>query len=693
MEVLLEIGLEEIPARFLVPALKNIELKIEKELKEKRLNYAEIKTYGTPRRLVLHILDLEEKQEDITVQNTGPAKSVAYDPSGQPTKAAIGFVKSQGIDIKELEIIKTPKGEYIAVTKHEKGQLTAQLLPEMLKELILNISFPKSMRWGDKKLRFVRPIRWILAMQDNELIEFQIEDIASELKSCGHRFFGEKEFKVKSIDDYFNKLKRNYVVVDMEKRKEDILTEIKSKTSKVGETVLIEDGLLNEVANLIEYPYPITGTFNAEFLEVPQEVLIITMQTHQRYFPVLDEDGKLMPKFIVIRNGIEYSEEVKKGNEKVLGARLSDARFFYYEDLKKNIEFFNNGLKKVVFQNKLGTVYEKVTRNVKIAAKLCNALKLTDEKKEDVLRTVEISKFDLMTNMISEKEYTKLQGFMGMKYAIKFGEKENVAQGIYEHYLPRYQGDKLPQSYEGIVAAISDKLDTIVGCFTVGLIPKGSQDPYALRRAALGIVNIILKFKLDISLFKAIDHSLDLYKEAGILQGDKSEVAKNIRVFFKDRIINVLSKIKARKDIVEAVVTADYESILEVDKKIEILEKLIEQKEFTDIVLLIKRVRNISKNFEESNVSTKVDLLEEKEEKDLYKYYETLKENTKINLAKREYASFFDDVLQGKEIINKFFDNIMVMDKNPKIKQNRLSLLKSLDTIFNNVAIITMINS
>lgn len=692
MEVLLEIGVEEIPARFLVPALSDIENNIKKSLEEKRIGYKEVKTYGTPRRLILEIKSLENSQKDITIQNVGPAKNIAYDPNGQPTKAALGFAKSQGVDIKELEILKSDKGEYIAVTKHEKGKLTKELLPEILQNLIISINFPKSMRWGIKKLKFARPIRWIVAMCDDKLIQFEIEGIKTSLKTFGHRFFGEKEFEIKSIEDYFNKLKKNNVIVDIEKRKEAILNEIKLKTSKVGEKVLIEEDLLNEVANLIEHPYPITGTFNAEFLEVPQEVLIITMQAHQRYFPILDEKGKLMPKFVLIRNGIDDSKEVQKGNEKVLSARLSDARFFYYEDLKKNIDFFNNGLKNVVFQNKLGTIYAKVERNIKIAEKICELIKVKDNEKKDILRTVEICKFDLMTNMIGEKEYTKLQGFMGMEYAKKFGEKENVARGIYEHYMPRNQGDSLPTTKEGIVAAISDKLDTIIGCFTVGLIPKGSQDPYALRRAALGIVNIILESKLDISIFDLIDYSIDLYEKAGILKSDKEEVINSIREFFKDRIINVLQNKGYRKDVIESVIMSDYQNISEIEKKLVILEKLTTKDDFKDIVMLIKRVRNISKDFEEKNIDIDLEFFTEKEEKELYKYYEDFYENTKINISKREYGDFFEDVLKGKNVINNFFENIMVMDKNQKVKLNRLSLLKSLDKVFNEVAVITMIN-
>ncbi|NLK62032.1 MAG: glycine--tRNA ligase subunit beta [Fusobacteria bacterium] len=689
MEILLEIGVEEIPARFLVPALNNIEEIIKKTLKEQRINYEKIVTYGTPRRLVLSVNKLSEKQEDITSQNIGPAKNIAYDINGQLTKAGIGFAKSQGVEVTELDILKNEKGEYISVTKYEKGKNTEDLLPEILKKTILDINFPKTMRWGEKQFKFARPLRWILAICDNKLIPIEVAGIKSSMMTSGHRFFGEKEIEVKNIDDYFIKIKKNNVIIDIEKRKKAILDDIKMKTAKIGEKVLIEDELLDEVANLIEYPYPITGTFNAEFLEVPQEVLIITMQAHQRYFPILDNDGKLLPKFVLIRNGIEDSQEVQIGNEKVLSARLADARFFYYEDLKKNVKYFNENLKNVVFQNKLGTIYDKIERNLKIANFISDKLNIKKEEKIDILRTVEICKFDLVTNMIGEKEYTKLQGFMGMEYAKKFGEKDNVANGIYEHYMPRYQGDTLPVTKEGIIAAIVDKLDTIVGCFTVGLIPRGSQDPYALRRAALGIVNIILESKLEISIFDLVKYSLDIYESNGILTINKKDVFDNINEFFKDRIINVLINKGYKKYIIEAVVAADCDSIIDVEKKVEILEKVIDSDEFTNLIMLVKRVKNITKDFSDNDVVIDENFFVEKEEKNLYEYYNEFKDQAKKDIEKKDYRGFFDDLLKGENIINDFFEKVMVMDKNPNIKINRLSLLKKLDEIFNKIVLIT----
>jgi len=690
VEILLEIGMEELPARFLNSTLNKIEKNIKKKLETERIKYDGIKTYGTPRRLVLHINNVDEKQEDLSQTSIGPAKRIAYDHSGEPTKAAIGFAKSQGAEITDLELIKNKRGEYLAFSKFEEGKKTGDILPRILKETILDIDFPKTMRWGTKKIKFARPLRWILALANDKIVEFEIEGIKTEAISYGHRFFGSKTFEVDTIRDYFQKVEDNYVIIDIQKRKQRIIDAIEGRCSKVGEKVLITDELLNEVTNLVEYPYPIVGTFNAEFLEVPQEVLIITMQKHQKYFPVLDTDGKLLPKFVVVRNGIDFSENVKKGNEKVLTARLADARFFYHEDLKIDLEDLIEKLKKVVFQKDLGTIYNKIKRSQIIAHKICNSLNIEEAKKADVKRTIDLSKIDLVTNIISEKEYTKLQGFMGMDYASKAGEKEDVAKGIFEHYLPRYPGDILPKTMEGIIAGISDKIDTIVGCFGINLIPSGSEDPYALRRAAMGIVSVILDSYLDISLYDLIEWSLKIYEEKGILKRDRDEVKKDVLEFFKARIKKVNIDKGYRKDIVDAVISVDYENLLDLEEKIKTLEKISKEKDFDDIILLIKRVRNILKKFNKTEINEK--LIKEKEEKALYEYYENLEENANLYIVEKKYEKFFFEILNGKEIIDEFFDNVMVMDKNEKVKENRLSLIKALDNIFNKVAIMSKIN-
>ena len=690
MNILLEIGMEEIPARFLKPALNDLEKNMKTYLKENRIVFEEMKTYGTPRRLILSISNLAEKQEDLNILNQGPAKHIAFGSNGDLTKAGMGFAKSQGIEATDLEIIETPKGEYIAAKKFVVGKETKALLPEALKGLVEGLTFPKSMKWSDKKIKFARPIQWMLALEDNNLIEFEVAGYKSGKTSRGHRFFGEKEFNVIDIDDYFTKIRANNVIIDIEERKNMIVEMINKNCSSAGEKVVIENELLDEVTNLVEYPYPIVGTFNSEFLEVPQEVLIISMQVHQRYFPILDSDGNLLPKFVVVRNGIDGSENVRIGNEKVLSARLSDARFFYQEDLKKPLSENVEKLKHVVFQKDLGTIYKKLERSKKIAEKLIDILGF-EGNKTDILRTIELSKADLVSNMIGEKEFTKLQGFMGAEYALKSGENEKVAKGIEEHYYPRYQGDKLPQKIEGVITGICDRIDTLVGCFGIGLIPSGSKDPFALRRAALGIVNIIFNSKLDLSIDELINISIDALELDGVLKKDKNKVKSDVMEFMNQRIINVFLDKGYRKDFIMAVLDVKNENLLEVEKKLLTLNEVSSNENFNELVSLLKRVGNISKDYK-GTVNISEELLREDAEKSLYSFYMEFMSVSEEILGKNDYLTYLKTILSGKEIIDGFFDTVMVMDKDENIKNNRLSLLTSLNIIFNRVANLNLID-
>lgn len=689
MNILLEIGMEEIPARFLKPALNDLEKNMKAYLKENRISFEEIKTYGTPRRLILSISNLAEKQEDLNILNQGPAKHIAFGSNGDLTKAGMGFAKSQGIEATDLEIIETPKGEYIAAKKFVEGKEIKTLLPGALQGLVEGLTFPKSMKWSDKKMKFARPIQWILALVDNELIKFEVEGYKTELISRGHRFFGEKEFAVTSIDDYFTKVRTNNVIIDIEERKNMIVEMINKNCSSAGEKVVIEKELLDEVANLVEYPYPMVGTFNSEFLGVPQEVLIISMQVHQRYFPILDSDGNLLPKFVVVRNGIDGSENVRIGNEKVLSARLSDARFFYQEDLKKPLSENIEKLKHVIFQKDLGTIYQKLERSKKIANKLIDILGF-DGSRTDILRTIELSKADLVSNMIGEKEFTKLQGFMGAEYALRSGENEKVSKGIEEHYYPRYQGDKLPKNIEGVITGICDRVDTLVGCFGIGLIPSGSKDPFALRRSALGIVNIIFNSKLDISIEELLDISIDTLELDGVLKKDKKKVKSDVMEFMNQRIINVLLDKGYRKDFILSVLDIKNENLLDIEKKLLTLNEVSSNENFNALVSLLKRVGNISKDYK-GLVKINKELLEEETEKSLYNFYMDFVSISEEILSKNDYLTYLKTILSGKEIIDNFFDKVMVMDKDENVKNNRLSLLTSLNTIFNRVANLNLI--
>lgn len=688
MRLLFEIGMEEIPARFLVNTLKDIKLNLKNKLEENRIKFKDIKTFGTPRRLIVLVEELSEKQEDLNLLNMGPAKQVAFGDNGEISRAGLGFAKSQGVEAKDLEIVSTPKGEYIAIRKFMKGENTKVLLPELLKSLVLELNFPRSMKWGDKKLKFARPIQWFLALADNEVIEFEIEGIKSGRVSNGHRFFG-TTFEVADIEEYFRKIKENNVIIDIEERKNLIKSTIERTCQGEGEKVLIDDELLSEVTNLVEYPYPIVGTFNSDFLEVPQDVLIISMQVHQRYFPILDLNGKLLPKFVVVRNGIEDSEFVRRGNEKVLSARLADARFFYHEDLKKPLFENVEKLKSVIFQKDLGTIYDKIERAQEIAKYLIKKCNL-QSKEESILRTLLLSKADLVTNMIGEKEFTKLQGIMGADYALKSGESQEVSKGIEEHYYPRFQGDILPDGIEGSIAGICDRLDTLCGCFGVGIIPSGSKDPFALRRAALGIVNIILHSKLDISLREIVKKSIASLEEKNVLKRDKSEVENEVMEFFAQRALNVFVDMGYAKDVVLAVVEEDFDNLCDTLLKIKAVDEFSKMPTFNKLVSLMKRVGNISKDLKEININE--NLFKEKIEKDLFEKTREVDIKSKEKLDNKDYMGYLNVILSMEELINEYFDNIMVMDKEEEIKNNRLSQLNYIKKIFSRVANLTLID-
>ena len=687
MRLLLEIGMEEIPARFLKQALIDMENNLTEKFREERIEFANIKTYGTPRRLIMDVGGVAARQEDLDSLNLGPAKQVAYSESGEISKAGLGFAKSNDLEVADLEIISTPKGEYIGFRKFIAGKETKELLPEILKNIVLEFSFPKSMRWSDKKLKFARPIKWFLALCDNEIVEFEIEGIKSSNSTKGHRFFG-NEFEVTSIDEYFTKIRENNVIIDIDERKNMIKNSIISLCQEENEEVLIENDLLDEVTNLVEYPYPIVGSFNSDFLDVPQEVLIISMEVHQRYFPILDNKGKLLSKFVVIRNGISASDEVRLGNEKVLSARLADARFFYQEDLKNPLENNVEKLKTVVFQKDLGTIYQKIERMSKIGEYLISKLAYEDSK-EDILRTIYLSKADLVSNMVGEKEFTKLQGFMGADYALRSNESEKVAKGIEEHYYPRFQGDQYPANIEGIVTGIADRIDTLVGCFGVGVIPSGSKDPFALRRAALGIANIILNSKLDLSLKDLVNKSLDTLSESHVLKRDRETVLEEVMEFFYQRAVNIFTDSKYSRDVINSVLDVSCDYIVEEKEMVNTLEIFARSDDFKDFLPVLKRVENISKD---SYYGEIVENYFEKEiERELWSYTKDLAVKAANYINNKEYISYFNEIIKSKDIINHYFEEVMINAENEAIKNNRLSQLKKLTVVFSMVGNLNLI--
>jgi len=679
-ELLLEIGTEEIPAGFIPQALVDLEALVKKELEASRIDFNGVKTLGTPRRLVLVIECVSEKQRDEETKKIGPSKQAAFDTKGNPTKAAVGFAKNQSVPVESLTMIQTEKGEYVYAVKKESGRPTSELLAALIPKWILSIPFQKSMRWADVQIRFARPIHWILALFGGEEVSFEVGNIQSGKMTYGHRFMHSGPVPVKDFQSYLQKTREASVIVDPVERKKKIEDEMIREAAKVSGRVLKDEELLNEVNFLVEYPVALCGTFDSKFLSLPREILIHSMKEHQRYFPVVDDHGKLLPHFVCISNIYPKNREVVvKGNEKVLKARLSDAVFFFEDDLKISLEKRVEELKKVVFQAKLGTSYEKVMRFKQLA--LWMTERIDPKLREAVERTSHLCKADLVTGMVGE--FPKLQGIVGKEYARLSKEKPEVAEAIYEHYLPGFAGDRLPSSPIGDIVSIADKMDTIVGCFGVGLLPTGTADPFGLRRQALGIIRIILEKKYPISLRGLIEESEKQLKEK--MERPVEEVQEGVLGFFRVRYQNFLLDKECPFDVTDAVLSISFDELLDVQGRIDALRKAREWKDFESIVIAFKRAMNILKGSppkREINPS----LFAESAEQNLYQSFLKAKEKIGLHLNQRDYFSALLEMTQMKKPIDGFFDGVMVMVEDEAVRNNRLALLDEIGKLFLRIA-------
>lgn len=678
-ELLLEIGTEEIPAGFLSKAVADMEEIIRKSLTEKRIAFEGIQCMATPRRLVLSIADLAPRQEDQTVEKLGPARKAAFDENGQPTKAALGFARGQGLDVSQLDIIVTEKGEYVGARKTLPGQPTNELLPDMLKEFILAIPFRKSMRWANYDLRFARPVHWILAIYQGSVIPLKIEDIESGNFSYGHRFMSPGSFAVTNLADYMSLTRQHFVMVDQTERKSFILTEAQKKAADVGGILFYTDDLLETVSFLVEYPVVVLGKFDEDFLRLPKDVLTTTMISHQKYFPITDTAGKLLPYFIAVSNTQPRDMAVVvEGNERVLRARLADASFFFEEDKKVPLENRLESLKKVVFHSLLGTSHKKVMRFRKLAAKI--AAKVKPSVKKNVDRAALLAKADLESLMVGE--FAELQGIMGREYALLAGEKPEVAKAIYEHYLPVVAGGELPETDEGAIVGIADKMDTIAGFFGVGLPPTGTADPYALRRQALGIINIILSKQYDLSLNFLLDESLALLKE--FLKKPAEDVKKEVLEFFKGRLQNQLIAQGYAYDTVDAVLATDIDNLADAVQRVKALEDFRKNPEFEPVSIAFKRVDNILKDFQNGQVD--INLLSTEAEIRLFSSFDDIKTRVEKGINEKDFIFALNKLASLRPAVDNFFDKVMVMDKDEKIRLNRLSLLAEISALFHKLA-------
>jgi len=677
-ELFLEIGTEEIPAGFIPRALAEMETMIVRELAAARLSFGEIRTLATPRRLALVVKDIPAVQPDAEITASGPSKKAAYDADGKPTKAAEGFARGQGVDVSALQIISTDKGDYLAVTKQEIGRPTHELLAEILPRLVANIPFKKSMRWGDLDVRFARPIHWIVALFDGIVVPFSFGNIESGTISRGHRFMANTTFPVRDFAHYQEECERHFVIVDPERRKEIIRRETHRVAIAAGGHLLPDEELLDQIVYLVEYPSAVHGTFSAEFLKVPREVLITSMRSHQRYFSIVDAEGKLLPGFITINNTLtEDPSVVVKGNQRVLRARLSDARFFFEEDQKVKLDERVEALKKVVYQQKLGTSYEKMERFRALAEGL--AEKLNPSVKTQTARAATLCKADLVSGMVGE--FPEVQGIMGREYALLEGEDQAVANAIAEHYLPIQAGGELPSSDIGAFVSIADKLDTICGCFGVGLIPTGAADPYALRRATIGIISIILDKGYRLSLQSIIDQSLELL--AAKLTRPQEQVAADVLEFFRGRFVNLLANDFAT-DVVDAAVSAQFADLVDVKTRIAALAEFKSHPDFEPLAGAFKRVGNIIKTGCDTPLNPA--LFQDPAEKGLYEAYLAARNVVDARVTSGAWLDALIEIATLRSPVDTFFDKVMVMAEDPAVRENRLALLTGIARMFEKIA-------
>jgi glycyl-tRNA synthetase beta chain len=699
-ELFIEVGIEEIPAGFLEPALSDLAAGLSKRLDEAGLKHGVAKTFGTPRRLAVSISDVIEETPLQEKTVTGPPSSAAF-KDGKPTKAAEGFAKKQGCDVSELTEVDTERGKYVAVCKKTGGEKAVDLLPQIVTESISALRFKKTMRWGSGSFTFVRPIHWLVALFDEKIIPAHAGEIAASNESRGHRFMAPEQFKITGGEQYVQACLDHKVMVDISKRREIIREGIEKLGSEAGGRTVENEELVEETANLVEWPVPIKGRYDDEFLKLPRAVPETAMGDHQRYFAVEGNDGKLLPYFITISNmEVTDPQVLANGNERVLRARLADAAFFWREDLKVPLDKFAERLSGVVFLKGLGSSAEKVNRFRKLAGLIADEIGMSEQDKKNLDRAAAVCKADLETLMVYE--FPELQGLMGREYAMAAGEPQAVADAIEEHYRPRFAGDDLPASEIGAVLSVADKLDTICGCFGVGKLPTGTADPLGLRRAALGVINIMLARDWKIDLLNLIAAEVDILQQAQKLNIKKiksvSALNRGLREFFRTRFANIVDGIS--KDLIDAVLTVDFSEPVRAKKKIEALAKFKKAPEFDELAAAFKRVTNIldqAFNLDGDSEKLAADIVrdmagfdktlaEEKPEIELAEAIDRLQDDVDAAIKQEDYSAAFSLISQIKPQVDTFFDEVLVNHEDEKIRQNRLALLRGLQGLFKELA-------
>lgn len=676
-DLLFEIGTEEIPAGVLNGAAGQLESLFVQKVEKLELSFEKIKTYCTPRRLALQVTNLADRQKDRQEQLLGPSKKAAFDAAGNPTKAAAGFARSKGVTIEDLQLVDTPRGEYLQLIRDREGKPTDSLLPTILQEIVLELSFPKSMRWGSNQATFVRPIQWILALFGQNSIVFEHEGIVAGSTTRGHRFMAPKEIEISTGSSYEKLLKKVSVIADYETRKQMVLGEIKNAVARTDfkqeAEVFIDDGLLATVTNLVEIPYGVCGRFDDKFLELPDEVLVTSMREHQKYFPVIDKNGALLPGFVAVNNTQVTDPEVtREGHERVLRARLEDAYFFFESDKKTQLTDRIGQLSGIIFQAKLGSIKEKTERIVKLTRLLCELL--DPDATEDGCRAALLCKADLISDMVGE--FPSLQGVMGGAYAAHDRENEAVSLAIKEHYMPLRAGSPLPSSPEGTLVGMADRIDTIAGCFGIGQQPTGTADPFGLRRLSLAVIHLIEKSGYVLSLRDIFQKALALYGER---VNGSSDTVDMIMEFIKRRFINDCVRRGMDSRAVDAVTSVVFSDVNDCLERIEALSELRQDATFDVLAGSFKRIRNIVKDNRETAVDPA--LFSETAERDLWSLFSELKVVVEDRLENNDYRGSLRSMLALKDPVDRFFDDVMVMTDDVQLRDNRLNILTSIGNL------------
>lgn len=664
-DLLFEIGAEEIPAGFMPNILGQLKQLAETKLNDAHLPFESIATYGTPRRLALIVKGLADTSAEISERHKGPSASIAYDADGNPTKAAIGFARGKGLDVADLVV----EDGYIYAETKTAGVPAKDIVTDMLPQLITGLNFPKSMHWGNLDAKFVRPVRWLVALLDEEVIPVEFATVKSGNVTRGHRFLGADEITIKNAASYVDTLKENFVMVDQDARRELISKQLHDIAASKNASIVWDDDLLEEINYLVEWPTALCGDFEESYLALPDAAIITPMKDHQRYFPLVDQDGKLLPMFLTVRNGSNHSiEVVQAGNERVLRARLDDAKFFFNEDRKKPLIDRQDGLTKIVFQEGLGNLADKTERLLKLGRVFGEECGLHEDAAVVLERATELAKTDLTTGMVTE--FTELQGVMGKEYALLDGESPEVAEAIFEQYLPRFAGDVLPQTEAGKVLSIIDKVDNIVATFSRGLIPTGSQDPYALRRQTIGILNILLGSEWNISLRPIFKASMELLNVPAEKQ---DELLGQVEEFFTLRLKNIFLDREVPHHVIDLLLSNNELSVADAEGLVNaLLANRIDEN--VELVQAYTRMYNLVKDVEYTGVNS--DLLKEDAEKALFEAASKASEASLAAWEANDYAAVVAVPATLVPAINKFFEDVMVMDKDEAIKANRLQLVR-----------------